>query len=95
MESSKWLVPQQFRLDEFVRQGLLAHNAPRTNVADPGAGCFGVEVDERTLVPGKDARLGAMRFEAWLTQSAKPTSANPQSTVNAVARPAKTEAESG
>src|ERR1700735_2305783 len=45
--------PQEFRLDEFVRQGLHAQNDPRTVVADPGAGYFGVEVDERTLVPGK------------------------------------------
>ncbi|WP_263359287.1 SDR family oxidoreductase [Acidicapsa ligni] len=70
--------PQQFRLNEFVLQGLRAHNDPRTVVADPGAGYFGIEVDERTLVPGKDARLGDIRFEAWLAQSAKPaTSANP------------------
>jgi uncharacterized protein YbjT (DUF2867 family) len=61
--------PQEFRLDEFVRQGLHAHNDPRTVVADPGAGYFGVEVDERTLVPGKDARLGEMHFKAWLSQS--------------------------
>ena len=77
--------PQQFRLNEFVLQGLRAYNDPRTVVADPGAGYFGVEVDERTLVPDKDARLGETRFETWLTQSAKPaTSANAKSTANAV-----------
>src|ERR1700722_7824946 len=61
--------PQEFRLDEFVRQGLQAHNDPRTVVADSGAGYFGVEVDERTLVPGKDARLGESNFKTWLSQS--------------------------
>ena len=68
--------PEQFRLDEFVRQGLLGHNDSRAVVADPSAGYFGVEVDERSLVPGKDARLGETRFEAWLAQSASmvPTS---------------------
>jgi hypothetical protein len=30
----------------------------------------GAKLDERTLVPGKDARLGATSFETWLTQSA-------------------------
>jgi hypothetical protein len=76
--------PQQFRLDEFVLQGLRAHNDSRTVVADLGAGYFGVEVDERTLVPGKDARFGETRFETWATQSAKPaTSANSQPTVGA------------
>lgn len=77
--------PQEFRLNEFVLQGLRVYNDPRTVVADPGAGYFGVEVDERTLVPGKDARLGETRFETWLTQSAKPaTSTNAKSTANAV-----------
>jgi len=65
--------PEQFRLDEFVRQGLRAHNDPRKAIADPAAGYFGVEVDERTLVPGKDARLGEIRFETWLTQSVEST----------------------
>jgi len=64
--------PQQFRLDEFIRRGLQARNDPRTVVADSGAGYFGVEVDERTLVPGANARLGELRFEDWLVQSAKP-----------------------
>jgi uncharacterized protein YbjT (DUF2867 family) len=74
--------PQEFRLDEFIRQGLRAYNDPRTVVADPSAGYFGVEVDERTLVPGKDARLGETQFETWLTQSAKrAASANSQPTV--------------
>ena len=76
--------PQLFRLDEFVRQGLLYHDDPRTVVADAAAGYFGVEVDERTLVPGKNAGLGETRFETWLTDSAKPiTSANPQAAVGA------------
>jgi hypothetical protein len=76
--------PQQFRLDGFVLHGIRAHNDRRTVVADPGAGYFGVEVDERTLVPGKDARLGETRFDTWLTESAKPvTGVNSQSTVGA------------
>lgn len=65
--------PEEFRLDEFLRQGLRAYNDPRTVVADPAAGYFGVEVDERTLVPGKDAGLGETRFAAWLTQSVEAT----------------------
>jgi uncharacterized protein YbjT (DUF2867 family) len=62
--------PEQFPLDVFVRQGLSARNDPRTVVADAHAGYFGVEVDERTLVPGGDARLGEIRFEDWLGQPA-------------------------
>jgi uncharacterized protein YbjT (DUF2867 family) len=63
--------PEQFRLDEFIRQGLRFRSDPRTVVADAAAGYFGVEVDERALVPSKDARLGELRFQDWLTQSAK------------------------
>ncbi|AXC10731.1 Putative secreted protein [Acidisarcina polymorpha] len=61
--------PQQFRLNDFVLQGLRAHHDRRVVVADPAAGYFGVEVDERTLVPGKDALLGETNFETWLLRS--------------------------
>lgn len=62
--------PQEFRLNEFVLQGLRAHNDLRAVVADPAAGYFGVEIDERTLLPGKNASLGETHFESWLLQSA-------------------------
>jgi hypothetical protein len=53
-------------------------------VADPAAGYFGVEVDDRTLVPGETAQLGEIRFETWLAQSAKPvTTAKAEATVAA------------
>lgn len=64
--------PQQFRLDEFIREGLQARIDPRAVIADASAGYFGVEVDERTLVPGNSARLGEIEFGAWLEQSANP-----------------------
>jgi uncharacterized protein YbjT (DUF2867 family) len=76
--------PQQFRLNAFIQEGLRAHNDPRTVVADPAAGYFGVEVDDRTLVPGETAQLGEIRFETWLAQSAKPvTTAKAEATVAA------------
>ena len=62
--------PEQFRLDELIRQALAAHNDPREVVADPHARYYGVELSERTLLPGDDARLGETRFKTWLTQSA-------------------------
>jgi uncharacterized protein YbjT (DUF2867 family) len=68
--------PQQFRFDEFIRQGLAARHDPRIVVADPHARYFGMELSERRLVPGADARLGEIRFEEWLSQSApQPTHA--------------------
>jgi uncharacterized protein YbjT (DUF2867 family) len=64
--------PQQFRFDELIRLGLSARHDPREVVADPHARYFGVELGERMLVPGADARLGEIRFEDWLSQSAVP-----------------------
>jgi len=62
--------PEQFRLDELVRRRLTSLNDSREVIADPNARYSGAKVDERTLLPGKDARLGETRFETWLTQLA-------------------------
>src|SRR5260370_21523020 len=62
--------PEKFRLDELVRQALAASKDPREVVTDPKAHYYGIEVSEKTLVPGEDARLSETRFEIWLTQSA-------------------------
>ncbi|MGH7743132.1 MAG: SDR family oxidoreductase [Candidatus Eiseniibacteriota bacterium] len=60
--------PEQFRLDELVRQGLKAQNDPREVIADPNARYAGALVTERTLIPDDQARLGKIRFEDWLSQ---------------------------
>jgi uncharacterized protein YbjT (DUF2867 family) len=62
--------PEQFRLYELARRYLAARKDPREVVADPNARYYGVDLSERTLVPGEDARLGETRFEDWLSQSA-------------------------
>jgi uncharacterized protein YbjT (DUF2867 family) len=62
--------PEKFRLDELVRRYLSARKDPRQVVTDPHARYYGIEVSERTLVPGDDAQLGETRFETWLNQSA-------------------------
>src|SRR5215510_11142192 len=62
--------PEQFRLDELVQQYLAARKDPRVAVADPHARYYGVELSERTLVPGDDAQLGETRFADWLSRSA-------------------------
>jgi len=62
--------PEQFRVDELVRRRLAALKDPREVIADPNARYGGARISEKTLVPGKDARLGDTRFETWLKQSA-------------------------
>jgi hypothetical protein len=44
---------------------------PRS-IVDPRARYFGAELGERSPVPGVHARLGEIRFEDWLGQSAVP-----------------------
>jgi uncharacterized protein YbjT (DUF2867 family) len=63
--------PEQSRLDELVRRALSAFQDPREVISDPHAGYYGIQVTERTLVPGSDARLGQTRFEDWLTHATK------------------------
>lgn len=60
--------PEQFRVDELVRRRLATLNDSREVVADAEARYAGAKLDERTLLPGKNARLGETRFETWLTQ---------------------------
>jgi uncharacterized protein YbjT (DUF2867 family) len=61
--------PEPFRFDELIRRALRERDDPREVLADPHATYFGVELGERTLLPGEDASLGATRFEDWLSRS--------------------------
>jgi uncharacterized protein YbjT (DUF2867 family) len=58
--------PERLSLDDFGRKYLAATKDPRKIVADIHARYFGAELDDRSLTPGDDARLGAIRFEDWL-----------------------------
>src|SRR5689334_7159260 len=44
--------PEQFGLDEVVRRDLAARNDPREVISDPQARYYGIQVSERTLIPG-------------------------------------------
>jgi uncharacterized protein YbjT (DUF2867 family) len=66
--------PEQFRLPDLVRRRLATLKDPREVIADPRALYSGAKISERTLVPGKDARLGETRFDTWLEQSGGRTS---------------------
>jgi uncharacterized protein YbjT (DUF2867 family) len=60
--------PERFSLDEFARRYLTATKDPRRVVADIHARYFGAELDDRSLTPGNDPRLGSVRFEDWLAR---------------------------
>jgi uncharacterized protein YbjT (DUF2867 family) len=63
--------PERMRLDELVGRFLRATGDPRKLVTDPRAPYYGIAVDDRSLVPGADPRVGATRFEEWLARRAR------------------------
>lgn len=64
--------PEKFQLDELARRALAAFHDPREVITDPNARYYGIQVSERTLLPGEDAQLGATHFDDWLIRAAKP-----------------------
>ena len=61
--------PEAMPLDELVRRFLRVTQDTRKVVPDVHARYFGSELDDQSLTPGKNPRLGAIRFEDWLGQS--------------------------
>jgi uncharacterized protein YbjT (DUF2867 family) len=64
--------PEQFRLDAIASEIAAAHEDGRRVVADVHARYFGAELEERSLLPGPDARIAAQRFDDWLRDSLRP-----------------------
>jgi uncharacterized protein YbjT (DUF2867 family) len=61
--------PERAPFNEFVARYLKAVGDPREVVRDPGARYFGGRVDERSLVPLGEARLGRIALDEWLRRS--------------------------
>jgi len=58
--------PQRAPFDEIIARYLKAIGDPREVVRDPEARYFGGRVDEHSLVPLGDARLGRIGLDEWL-----------------------------
>jgi uncharacterized protein YbjT (DUF2867 family) len=58
--------PDRAPFNEIVARYLKAIGDPRQVVKDPEARYFGGRVEERSLVPLGEARLGRIRFEEWI-----------------------------
>ena len=72
--------PEQFRMDELVRRHLGQIGDAREVIADPNALYAGAKLNDRTLVPSDNARLGETRYEIWLNQikgEVRPTKSRP------------------
>src|ERR1043166_2192916 len=62
--------PDQIRQDELVRQFLSATGDTRKVISDDRSLYFGIAVNDQSLVPGKNPRLGPTHFADWLKRSA-------------------------
>ena len=60
--------PEPIRMDELVRRFLSATRDTRKVTTDVHAGYFGTAVNDQSLTPGKNPRLGPTRFEDWLSR---------------------------
>jgi uncharacterized protein YbjT (DUF2867 family)/quercetin dioxygenase-like cupin family protein len=67
--------PDQIRQDELVRQFLTATGDARKVVTDANVGYYGIEVNDQSLVPGPNPRLGEMHFAEWLSRTTTPKTA--------------------
>jgi len=61
--------PEPIRQDDLVRQFLTATGDARTVLTDPKALYYGIEVNDQSLTPSHNARIGPTRFEDWLRRS--------------------------
>ena len=61
--------PELIRQDDLVRRFLKATGDARTVISDPKAPYFGVAVNDQSLTPGDNPRLGSVRFADWLSRN--------------------------
>ena len=62
--------PEACPLDNFARMFLAASGDKRQVIADVHARYFGAALDDRSLTPGNNSRLGSIRFVDWLSRAA-------------------------
>ena len=61
--------PEPIRMDDLVRQFFVARHDTRQVITDPKAGYFGTPVNDQSLTPGKNPRIGSTHFADWLIHS--------------------------
>jgi uncharacterized protein YbjT (DUF2867 family) len=61
--------PEALPLDELAREVMSARGDPHPIVADAQARYFGAMLNDKSLIPGPNARLSNKQFGDWLRQS--------------------------
>lgn len=62
--------PEPIRMDELIRRFLSASGDSRQVITDDRARYYGIAVNDQSLTPGANPRLGPTRFEDWLPATA-------------------------
>ena len=62
--------PEPIRQDDLVRQFLNATGDARKVMTDASALYYGINVNDQSLTPGENPRLGTTRFSDWLSRNA-------------------------
>jgi len=62
--------PEPIRQDDLVRQFLNATGDARKVMSDASALYYGINVNDQSLTPGENPRLGTTRFSDWLSRNA-------------------------
>jgi uncharacterized protein YbjT (DUF2867 family) len=63
--------PEPLPLAEMARRWLTAKHDKRQVVADAKARYFGTELNDPSLTPGDNPRIGKIRFDEWLNRAAE------------------------
>ena len=61
--------PEKSPMDKLAQKFLAASNDKRQVIADVHARYFGTELNDQSLTPGDNPRIGPTRFEDWLSRS--------------------------
>jgi len=61
--------PEPIRMDELVRRFLSASQDTRQVITDPQARYFGTAVDDQSLTPGDNPRIGPTHFSDWVSRA--------------------------
>jgi uncharacterized protein YbjT (DUF2867 family) len=62
--------PEPIRMDQLVQQFLEATGDKRQVTTDTNALYYGLKVNDQSLTPGSNPRIGPTRFKDWLSRSA-------------------------
>jgi len=63
--------PERIPQDDLAQRYLRATKDPRQVVADAHARYFGAELNDQSLTPGENPRLGSIRFDDWLNRASR------------------------